>query len=227
MKPYTKGKSERVDWNGITFYRYPESHRRNLRVYFAPAPDQVKKGVEMLHREIYKAHHGPIPPGRHVHHRDGNPLNNDPSNLEILTPSEHAKEHVGDEAHARLRESGRKRFQEFQSKHVKWRTETEEGREWARANAAPLVAAKAEKRGIHRITCEVCGTATERPGQADGSPPKYCSDKCNQTACRRRAGIGRAEHPFTCAHCGKTGVTTRNVRRYCDRRCKSLARAKT
>jgi len=29
--------------------------------------------------------------GKHIHHIDGNPLNNDPSNLAIITPEEHRR----------------------------------------------------------------------------------------------------------------------------------------
>lgn len=44
------------------------------------------------HRMIAQYMLGEIPKGFHVHHKDGNHLNNEPSNLEILSPSDHAKE---------------------------------------------------------------------------------------------------------------------------------------
>jgi len=37
--------------------------------------------------------------GKVVHHRDGNPLNNDPVNLELLTNSEHSRRHIEDGSH--------------------------------------------------------------------------------------------------------------------------------
>ena len=37
------------------------------------------------HRIVYEKHHGPIPSGYDVHHRDGDKLNNDISNLELLS----------------------------------------------------------------------------------------------------------------------------------------------
>lgn len=47
-----------------------------------------------LHRRIYEANFGPIPKepsGRsyHIHHKDGNHDNNDPSNLQAVTAQEH------------------------------------------------------------------------------------------------------------------------------------------
>lgn len=49
------------------------------------------------HRAIARDVYGqPVNPHEHnAHHRDGNPLNNDPANIAILTRSEHAREHAG------------------------------------------------------------------------------------------------------------------------------------
>lgn len=51
-----------------------------------------------IYRKIYEQHFGPIPKdelGRsyHIHHKDGNPFNNDPSNLEALSCVDHQHEH--------------------------------------------------------------------------------------------------------------------------------------
>jgi hypothetical protein len=46
------------------------------------------------YRKIYEEHHNiKIPKGMHIHHIDGNRNNNDISNLEMLTPDEHAQRH--------------------------------------------------------------------------------------------------------------------------------------
>lgn len=43
------------------------------------------------HRYIMEQHLGrPLLATEHVHHKDGDGLNNDPSNLELLTVAEHA-----------------------------------------------------------------------------------------------------------------------------------------
>jgi len=37
-----------------------------------------------LHRVVWEEHHGPIPPGHEVRHRDGDLTNNDPENLQLV-----------------------------------------------------------------------------------------------------------------------------------------------
>lgn len=57
------------------------------------------QGYSEEHCIVYCETHGltEVPKGFHIHHKDLDPLNNDPSNLEMLTKSEHGK------LHARLR----------------------------------------------------------------------------------------------------------------------------
>lgn len=45
------------------------------------------------HRTIYERCHGPIPDGFHVHHRNEDTKDNDPDNLEALSPGDHKKLH--------------------------------------------------------------------------------------------------------------------------------------
>jgi hypothetical protein len=45
------------------------------------------------YRKIYEEYHGNIPDGHHIHHIDGNPNNNDITNLIAVTPEEHAAIH--------------------------------------------------------------------------------------------------------------------------------------
>ncbi len=79
--------AETIRFNGSTYYRYPGSKHREHRCYFSD-------GVRMLHREIYKASYGEIPRGFHVHHKDHNPLNNAPDNLEAIPISQHMRHHL-------------------------------------------------------------------------------------------------------------------------------------
>lgn len=46
-----------------------------------------------LHRLIYEDHYGPIPKGMQIHHIDGDTTNNDISNLQMVSISEHNRIH--------------------------------------------------------------------------------------------------------------------------------------
>lgn len=51
-----------------------------------------KNGSE--HKVIYVEKFGPVPDGFHIHHKDGDRWNNDPSNLEALPGLEHRRLHA-------------------------------------------------------------------------------------------------------------------------------------
>lgn len=76
--------SERITFNGVTYYRYPDSPSRSKRVYY-------QRQGKNLHRAIWMAAHGEIPPGHEIHHADGDPLNNELDNLVLMDISEHRR----------------------------------------------------------------------------------------------------------------------------------------
>lgn len=47
-----------------------------------------------IHRLVAKAFLSDYDESKDIHHKDGNPLNNDISNLQVLTPTEHQKLHI-------------------------------------------------------------------------------------------------------------------------------------
>jgi len=51
------------------------------------------KKTMMYHRLVWSKYNGKIPEGYHIHHIDGNKLNNDISNLQLISSSEHSKLH--------------------------------------------------------------------------------------------------------------------------------------
>ena len=46
---------ETVTFRGIEFRRYPDSDNPSHREYFKPGGGHIARGVESLHREVYKA----------------------------------------------------------------------------------------------------------------------------------------------------------------------------
>jgi hypothetical protein len=49
----------------------------------------------MEHVLVWEAHHGPVPPGRELHHVNGNKLDNRIENLQSVTRLEHKRIHSG------------------------------------------------------------------------------------------------------------------------------------
>lgn len=71
------------------------SRKADKRYYRAMRWDaDLKKSWEdSLHRAVWRHHNGPIPKGLDVHHKDNDPDNNDISNLQLISKSDHAKLH--------------------------------------------------------------------------------------------------------------------------------------
>ena len=63
-----------------------------------------REGV-LLHREVWKAHNGPIPEGGIIHHKDENKLNFDISNLELVSSKQHVVFHPRHEWNEQQRET--------------------------------------------------------------------------------------------------------------------------
>lgn len=55
----------------------------------------IKKKSQMQHRKVWIEHNGPIPEGYHIHHIDGNKLNNNIENLMLVDPLTHKRMHSG------------------------------------------------------------------------------------------------------------------------------------
>jgi hypothetical protein len=183
MSKNKHGPSEKVMFNGYSYRRYPESPRRELRVYFARSGRQR---VNWLHRDIWIHHNGPIPAGFHVHHVDGNPLNNAIENLAVMPEREHHQEHWTDEK----RRWARANIRHAQNAAKEWHG-SPEGRAWHSAHAKRL----AEQRQPVTSQCLVCSALFD----ALYKTAKFCSNACKARH-RRDSGVDDIQH--TCSRCG-------------------------
>ena len=77
-----------VEYDGHEYKRYPNGKHPNYYVFKWKCGGTYHQ--ELLHHAVWKNHNGDIPKGKVIHHIDGNPLNNDISNLMAVTISEHA-----------------------------------------------------------------------------------------------------------------------------------------
>ena len=78
-----------IEWNGIRWHRYGNGYYE-----YRGTRSKDRKDRDRLHRAVYKNHFGEIPDGLDVHHIDGDKANNDISNLELLSRSDHLRHHA-------------------------------------------------------------------------------------------------------------------------------------
>lgn len=55
--------------------------------------DDGRRVVQMYHRYLWEQEYGPLDSKQHLHHIDGNPLNNSLDNLKVMTHSRHMQLH--------------------------------------------------------------------------------------------------------------------------------------
>jgi hypothetical protein len=200
---------ETCEWGGRVWRRYPNSPRRSHRVYFQ-CHAEWKRPPLYLHREVWKAAHGPIPDGCDIHHADGNPLNNDVANLECLTVGEHRRRHREAYRSERQLEHLRRIRPRGLAGLARWK-QSPEGVAALRENGRAVMAS----RPFLDFACPQCGCRF-RSRQARAV---YCS-----SACRQRSNPARPSHPGVCGWCGGGFLSCKRGQRFCGRACASRAR---
>lgn len=204
---------EEVEFEGVTYRRYPNSENRTDRVYFTPNGTLRANGAKRLHEAVWVAANGPIPDGWHVHHIDGNPLNNELVNLECLSAGDHARHHHSGPASP----AKRAHLDRVRPLAAEWHS-SEEGREWHRQNAKNALA----KRPGHTVTCEQCGTTFH---STSIRKPRFCGNNC-KSAWRRDSGIDDVARE--CVVCGETFHANRYSKiKTCSRSCGGKAQSRT
>jgi hypothetical protein len=191
---------ETVTFNGVKYRRYED------RPYFTPGQADKVRGARFLHQDIWAAEHGPIPSGHDVHHQDGNPLNNDVSNLVLMESSAHQALHAAERQASGWYVTPEKlaHLASIRPLAAAWHS-TEEGHALHSQNGHKVW----EQVETRAAACGQCGKDFEyRSIQV----PIYCSNSC-KSAARRASGID--DEVRECARCGKKF----SINRYATRRC--------
>lgn len=66
--------------------------KNGYRIFSLGSRNNKKREYE--HRKVWRESYGEIPKGFHIHHKDGNKLNNSIENLELVSISEHLSNHA-------------------------------------------------------------------------------------------------------------------------------------
>lgn len=202
-----------VTFNGVKYRRYPDSPHESCRRYFIAGKADRMRGFDYLHRAVYRHHHGAIPDGFHVHHVDGDPLNNDLANLRAVDAREHADLHWTPERRAT------QRAQADRVRHLAaaWHS-SPEGIEWHREHAARSILAAVATEHV----CEQCAATYETVPRSGRAAPRFCSNAC-KSAWRRGSGVDDEER--ACGHCGGAFTVNRySKKQQCSRLCGQAAR---
>lgn len=206
-----RAKSETITLNGVRFRRYPDSSRWCDRMYYNPGIAARKRGVRRLHSELWISRHGPIPKDHVVHHRDGNPLNNDPDNLECIHRDEHYELHA---AEKRIPTGDTDHLKKIRLLASEWHR-SEEGRSWHREHGKACWDGKRKR----RERCEHCDKIYWT--RSMHGRERFCSINC-RAAARRKSGVDN--EPRTCGYCGATFTVNKYAKtRFCSRICGSLS----
>ncbi len=154
------------------------------------------------HRWVWINHHGAIPKGMDIHHKDGDKSNNEIENLEMLSRSDHLKRHW---------QEGRfdldsRRIQLAEAR--KW-LKTKEGREKQSISSKEAW----KKRKQTKLNCIQCQkeVVTSQPWT------KFCGANCE----KRYARVHRPNKvEIKCLMCGKVSFKDRYApTRFCSQVC--------
>jgi predicted nucleic acid-binding Zn ribbon protein len=173
------------------------------KFYFQMNGRYFRRRKAFLHRDVWTHHNGPIPPKHHVHHIDGNPVNNALANLEVMEGRAHLSMHQ--KGHGRRPDAALAVL-------PAWR-ESPEGRahqsEMGKRNAHFMLRPRA-------FSCEQCGAGFE----THISYARFCSNRCK---CRWRVAQGLNHEERTCTVCGSTFSTEKaRQAQTCSPQCRGV-----
>ena len=194
-----------VVYRGIVYKRNPAAEQRAHRVYYQATSGKFGDERGSLHRDIWRDNHPgeDIPRGWHIHHDDHDPFNNDPGNLLLRSPGQHAAEHP------EVAGMPNDHLAAIRPLAAEWHR-SEEGRAWHREHGKRTW--EDREREVPK-TCAECGTEFLGVWDERG---QYCSRRCINRATERRLRV-----TSTCVICGTEYEQDRKARgQTCSRQCR-------
>jgi hypothetical protein len=181
--------------------------------YYAACYTKDRKG-RTLHRSVWEHNKGPIPKGFVIHHKDHNKLNNKISNLELLSDSDHKKQHWVEDKEIMLAAT-RQNIQKANLASKEWHG-SPEGLEWhgqhAKAVYAKHVPTPAVCAWCHKTFLDKCLRGDTR----------FCSNSCR---IKNRYASGVDNQTRLCIECGKPFTVNKYEKKVnCTRSCAMRAR---
>lgn len=193
--------------------------RRDKKTNYYLSSSNIGNKRKRLHVYVWEYYNGNIPIGYHVHHKDENKFNNEISNLEILTGSQHSKLH-GSELTEEKKIIMRKNLIENAIPKSKEWHKTEAGRIFHKKHYENVL----KNRKKEKLICSHCGNNFE----AFTNPTRnnnFCSNAC-KSAYRRNSGLDNIE--CECVICKSIFIKNKyNKKETCSRSCATVLGHKT
>ena len=128
-----------------------------------------------MHRDVYEYYNGLPPKGMHVHHIDGDRLNNDIKNLELKSPADHLKAHMTQER----RNRARLHMLNISPLAKAWH-KSKEGKEWHKEHGIKCWENREKKNKKCAHCKKIYQTTCYHP------MARFCHSNCKMKARRRR-----------------------------------------
>lgn len=161
------------------------------------------------HRWVWSNHHGEIPKGFHIHHKDGNRSNNCIENLELISAGDHVRLHF---QNPKRKETGRNSIKKIAVLRDAW-NKSEEGKK-RRSELSIIFMQKLEP---VPYKCATCG----KEGMTKAlRVKKHCSIKCKMAKRYRDGYYDKYKTSAKCKICEKEYMTSRHrPARCCSKSC--------
>jgi hypothetical protein len=179
---------------------------------------------QLLHRAIYAAAHGPIPEGVEIHHKDGNKTNNDLSNLEALSGTDHRRRHCTgfkrwgfeDRSQAKLRQwANREPYLAICAQCGKEFSTTGTRSKYCSGNCRSAHY-RETARFSNSAVCEFCGKDFKTSKYQDH---RFCSRSCATSSANNKRAYQRRRGSKVCPICGATFRKEDPRTQTCSRKC--------
>lgn len=157
-----------------------------------------------LHQYIWEKENGPIPKGYEIHHIDGNTMNNDITNLMMVTIQEHKEIHSNNMSEERIDYLRKNLNENARPKAIEWH-KSKEGSKWHKKHYETT---KVKLHAKHEFKCECCGEVFE---SVNNGINRFCSNKC-KSKFRRMNGLDNVTR--ICVTCGKEFSTNKYKKNY-------------
>lgn len=197
----SRAKHPIYELRGVRYYLKPPGYYKYDHVAHGEKPDLE----QYLHRAVWIANHGPIPPGHDVHHKDADRTNNHPSNLQCLAEGDHHRLHMLEPE---------RRAASSRAIKIAQRAAAAKRREnpgWASALASEN---QSKGRAAQQATletmpttarvCAGCGSDVQRRASYDHHRRAFCGPRCQSKWQYKTDG---AAHAAVCAGCRQNFTT--------------------